>query len=341
MEEKKAIWCGIDVSKNDMVAALDIDREQPVRKLPSRKFARTIDGLRDVLEWCAAHGADEAGLRVLMESTGNCSRELLQWFQNHFPHIPVSMGNPTHIKHFIDSEHLGNKTDSLDAKAIARMGTTQKPRATPLPPPEYLQLQNLVRARDTLKTKMRSLEVSGKAMLDVCSLPFQCFMNVVKVMEAELEKIEYAILDLIARMPELKAVVEIMCTMPGVSIISAATILSEMGPFSNEYSRDSFSAYTGLRPVQSLSGTSVNKSRLSKCGSPLLRKVIYMCSLHSVSKIPSLKSFHERLVAKGKKPLTARSACMRKMLLILRSMVLNQRDFQENYVSFEKKGKVI
>ena len=341
MDGKKEIWCGIDISRKDMAAALDIDRELPVRKLPRAKFMRTVDGLRDMLEWCEAQGAGRETLRVFMESTGVYSRDLLQWFQNHFPEIPVSMGNPRHVKHFIDSEHLGNKTDELDAMAIARMGTVQKPRATPLPPPEHLQLQELVRARDDLKTKMRALEALRATLRDEGGVASASLLQAVRVMADGVKKMEEAIYDLVARVPDIKGVVRRMSTMPGIGTISACTILAELGMFSPEFTRDNFSGFTGLQPTLRQSGTSVNSSRLSKNGSPLLRKVVYLCSIHAVEKIPSLKSLHARLVARGKKPLSARCACMRKMLLILRSMVLNETDFKENYMTSQKSGKVV
>ena len=342
MNEERKFWCGIDISKDDMTAALDMDGALPVRKLPVRSFKRTLDGLQDMLEWCASQNAALSNLAVFMESTGVYSMEVLQWLRNRFPAIHVSVGNPRHVKHFIEGEHLGNKTDAMDARAIARMGTVQRPCATPPPPPEYLQLQALVRARNDLLTKMRSLEVSMDAMLDKTSVAYSAFGKTTKVMDREIAKIETAIDDLVDRMPEIGRTVELMCTMPGIGRIAAVTIISELGPFSSDFPRSSFSAYTGLQPVRRQSGTSVNSTHLGKNGSPLLRKVLYMCSVHAVKKIPSLASFHSRLVAKGKSPISARCACMRKMLLILRSMVLNKREFQENYVSsFKKKRKAI
>ena len=341
MEENQKIWCGLDISKNDMSAALDIDRDLPVRKLPLKSFRRSLEGIRDMLDWCAEQHVETTALRVFMESTGIYSRDVLRWFQNNFPSIPVSVGNPRHVKHFIESEHLGNKTDALDALAIARMGTIQKPAPASLPPPEYLQLQELVRTRDELVTKTKSLEVSLKAMPDGGSVAARSLQHVVKVMAAELKKMDASILDLTERMPDIRAAVRRMCTMPGIGLISAVTILSELGPFSAEYSKTSFSAYTGLQPVKRQSGSSVNSSRIGKNGSPLLRKVLYLCSIHAVQKIPAMESMYSRLLARGKKPLSARCACMRKMLLILRSMVLNQRDFEENFVSVKKVVKAV
>ena len=337
MDEKSRIWCGIDVSKNDMAVALDLSPSLAIRKLPVKKFRRTLDGLHDMLAWCEANKAHD--IHVLMEATGVYSRELQQWLQLHFPAIPVTVANPRIVKHFIESQHLGNKTDELDAMAIARMGSVQKPEATPLPAPEYLQLQELIRSRNDLVVKKESLEVSRAAMQDENSIASKAMLTVIKVMEKSIAEISQAIFDLKARIPEIRKNVDLMCTMPGIGTISACTILAELGPFSPDYARNEFSGYTGLQPVQRQSGTSVKGSHLSKNGSPLLRKVLYLCSMHAVAKIPALHSLHARLLAKGKKPLTARCACMRRMLLILRSMVLNNTEFRADYVSAREMTK--
>ena len=169
-------------------------------------------------------------------------------------------------------------------------------------------------------------------MPDPTSFAAVTFKRVVKVMAAELKKLDDEIMDFVQRMPEIRAVVKRMCTMPGIGVISACTILSELGPFSSKFTRSMFSAYTGLQPLIKQSGTSVNRAMISKNGSPLLRKVLYLCSIHATKKISHLAALYSRLLMKGRKPLTARCACMRKMLLILRSMVLNQRDFNPKYV---------
>ena len=202
MDEKNEMWCGIDISKDDMAAALDVDRNRPVRQLPCKKFPRTPDGVRDLLDWCARLGARAP--RFLMESTGIYSRDVLLWFHARHPGVHVTVANPRHVKHFIESEHLGNKTDKLDAMAIARMGTVQKPAATPPPPPEYLQLQELVRSRDQLVTTLRSLEVSLRAMADPASVPAESLRAVIKTMGAELKKLHAALLDHVARMPRIR-----------------------------------------------------------------------------------------------------------------------------------------
>ena len=51
----------------------------------------------------------------------------------------------------------------------------------------------------------------------------------------------------------------------------------------------------------------------------------------AVAKIPQLNAMHKRLIEKGKTKMTARCACMRKLLLILRAMVENEKPYDENF----------
>jgi transposase len=44
-----------------------------------------------------------------------------------------------------------------------------------------------------------------------------------------------------------------------------------------------------------------------------------------------LKLFYEQMVARGKKPKVALTACMRKMLILLNAMVKNDRAFNAEY----------
>ena len=92
----------------------------------------------------------------------------------------------------------------------------------------------------------------------------------------------------------------------------------------------------GLNPAKKQSGTSVNSTRLSKKGSPIVRRFLYMCSKTAVPRIPVLQDLYDRLLAKGNCRMQARCAVMRKMLLILRSMVIADKEFDKNYQNFSK-----
>ena len=136
---------------------------------------------------------------------------------------------------------------------------------------------------------------------------------------------------------ELLTEVHIMTTMPGVSFISAYSILAEIGSL-KQYSAKELSAISGLAPRIKQSGSSVDHSFMSRRSSGRLRQILYLDSVPGLPKIPFLQDFYQRLIAKGKTKMTVRCACMRKMLLMLRSMVVHNTPFDENFLKNHQKA---
>ena len=61
----------------------------------------------------------------------------------------------------------------------------------------------------------------------------------------------------------------------------------------------------------------------------MIRKVLYMAALVATRYNPPLKAFYQRLVAKGKPKKVALVAVMRKLLIILNTMVKKQQKWRE------------
>ena len=59
-----------------------------------------------------------------------------------------------------------------------------------------------------------------------------------------------------------------------------------------------------------------------------MRAALYMAALVATRYNPVIKDFYQRLCSKGKPKKVALTACMRKLLVILNSMVKHGRDWQ-------------
>ncbi len=59
-----------------------------------------------------------------------------------------------------------------------------------------------------------------------------------------------------------------------------------------------------------------------------VRSVLYMAALAATRWNPAIRAFHQRLLAAGKKPKVAITACMRKLLTILNAMVKSGQSWQ-------------
>lgn len=154
--------------------------------------------------------------------------------------------------------------------------------------------------------------------------------GLVKSLERTMKKLEQEIKLCVNSSEELRRGVEKASTIPGVALITAATVLGECGPLRNYKSRQ-LGSYSGLAPRIHSSGTSVRKCRISKRGPGKLRRVLYMAAMAAIEKNSNMRVFYERLIAKGKKPMQARCAVMHKILILIRAVVVNDTDFDENF----------
>jgi len=348
----KIIWIGLDVAKRDFVAALDfpviegIFDKLPVSNLSTKEFENSEAGSKKLLKWidekvqvfdssyrqkCSyseeAELPFQIELRVLMESTGIYSRNLEGYLLEQRPTVQPTIINASLTAAFRNSLNLKNKTDDLDAKAIARFGSERNPIPSSGSKKSYSQLCELCRLRDFYTVQ----ETALGNMHESLQSPTLKRMNttVRKSYTRKIEDLEREIKKFVQEHEELRREVEILDSMPGIGLINATMLLAELGSLKDYPTRNKLVAMAGMNPLNNFSGSSVRRSKLSKQGPPLVRKSLFLIAMHAVNKVPELRSFHDRLVASGKKPMTAQCACMRKILLILRTMVMEDRFFCE------------
>ena len=330
-EKKKMIWVGFDVGKETFSASLDQVTENgkaKITSLPCRDFKRTPEGLAKFFQWADGiiSGMD---LHIVMETTGCYSQQLTDWINLSHPEVKVTIENARNIHAFIESLNLPHKTDKLDAQAIARFGTERQPHPTKRPSKTILTIRELSRERTAL-IKNR-VDLQNRRDTITSSVVRKINAQTIATLPMQIEKIEQEIEACIVEDEEILTEIHIMTTMPGVKFVSAYSILAEIGSL-KQYSIKELSAISGLAPRIRQSGSSVHSSFMSRRSSGRLRQILYLDSLPGVPKIPVLQDFQQRLLAKGKTKMTVRCACMRKMLLMLRSMVVHNRAFDEKFL---------
>ncbi|WP_229219434.1 transposase [Duganella sp. BJB1802] len=114
-------------------------------------------------------------------------------------------------------------------------------------------------------------------------------------LSAEIEKLESDIDDHIDRHPGLKHDAELLTTIPGVGMTTAAKVLG-VWAISAALAVKAFAAFLGVTPKQRSSGSSVRgRTTISRTGNTSLRAALYMPSLVARRHNPILRQFAERL----------------------------------------------
>jgi len=331
-------WAGLDVSKETFDAALYFplasgDPPRDVMTLPKASFSRTVDGVKAFLDWTfplrEKAGLSGGKMRVAMESTGRYSLELVGWLNQEAPFTHPAVEDANAIHNYAKSLKLRHKTDRIDAGVIARYGYERMPKAYVELPEAYRCLRELTRQRIAVKDQATQ---ARERLAELKEFPaiIKIQQEVVAALEAAVAKLEIEIKRCVEHSDELRQDVEKAVTVPGVALITAATILGECGPLRHYTSRE-LSAYSGLSPILRESGTSVRGSWISRRGPKQLRRCLYMSANAAMHSNPVMLAFHQRLVAKGKKPLQAHCSIMRKLLILVRAVVVSGSEYQANF----------
>jgi transposase len=148
----------------------------------------------------------------------------------------------------------------------------------------------------------------------------KAYAAVLKVMRVELRKLDAAIAEKIKANPQFARRAEIVDSVPGLADQAAAGVVAwfpELGHISNEAA----AALLGVAPYDDDSGEHKGVRHIHG-GRKKLRNLLYMPVMGAATQHnPVLKAYYRRLLARGKEPKVAIVACMRKLIIILNTML--------------------
>lgn len=252
--------------------------------------------------------------RIVIEATGRLEMPFIMACAE--ANLPFVIANPVHIKRFAGAIGQRAKTDKLDAQLIAHYSEAIKPTLSNLKPDVMRAMSDLVARRNQLLV-MQTME---KNRLQI--LPKELEMTIKPILTAfknQIEKIEIKIVKLIESNPDYQAKNTLLQSMKGIGKIAAASIISnlpELGYISNKEA----SALVGVAPMNKESGRFKGMRKIQG-GRHQVRTVLYMAMMSAIQSNPVFKGTYQRLVAAGKPKKVAIIACIRKMVVVLNSML--------------------
>jgi len=121
--------------------------------------------------------------------------------------------------------------------------------------------------------------------------------------------------------------VPLLCSMPGIGLISAMEVLLELGDVGRFRRGDQLAAYVGLTPSQYSSGDNVRMGRITGIGKCHLRGTLVEASWTLIRKDLGMRRIYDRLKqrAGGKRAIVA---IARRALICLRCILLENRPYQ-------------
>ena len=300
---------GIDVGK----AKHDVN---VVGEKRVREWANDPAGREQLSEWVVKQ---EPKL-VVLEATGGYEAALVSELLER--ELDVAIVNPTRVRAFARAEGLLAKTDKIDARMIARFGAMMKPKAQARRDEAQVELNQWV----TRRRQVVEMRVAEKNRLDTA--PERIKADIERHIEwltTEIEALEKLINQAIIDNPVWREIARRVDTVPGIGAITASTLVAEL-PELGHLNRQKIAALVGLAPFNHDSGKYRGKRRIFG-GRTSVRCVLYMATLSAIRHNPVIKAFYQRLLDKGKLKKVAITACMRKLLVILNTMIKNKQDW--------------
>ncbi|NHE88066.1 IS110 family transposase, partial [Vibrio vulnificus] len=252
--------------------------------------------------------------RIVIEATGRLEMPFILACEK--ANLPYVIANPLHIKKFSGALGHKAKNDRLDAALIAHYAEAIKPKLTQLKSENIRLMSDLVTRRNQLLS-MQTMEKNRHQILPQ-SLA-SSIKPILTALKNQIAKVENRIEKLIETCPDYQAKNEILQSVPGIGKIAAASLISnvpELGYITNKQA----ASLIGVAPITRESGSFKGK-RMIKGGRMQVRTVLYMAMMSAMQCNPVFKETYQRFLAAGKPKKVALIACVRKMVVILNSML--------------------
>jgi transposase len=303
-------YIGIDVSKNTLDVALHGEQK-------TWTFTNDQHGIEKAVKLLKSLSPE----LTVLEATG--SYEFPVAAELGISGVPTVVVNPRQIRDFARSAGVLAKTDTLDARIIARFAATVQPIPRPMPDVEAQELGAIIARRRQI---VGMLTAEKNRLGNAIKTIQPCIRSHIVWLDKELDDINGRLIQKVKDSPIWQEKDKILQSVPGVGPTISATLLAELPELGN-LNRKQVAALVGVAPLNRDSGMMRGK-RTSWGGRKTVRKALYMATLTATRFNPLIKHFYERLCTAGKVKKVALTACMRKLLTVLNAMIKNHTCWQ-------------
>ena len=302
----ESLYVGIDVAKDSFdVASLPAGLHVSLPNDPA--------GRRQFLDTLRPHPV----ALIVLEATGGYERDLVADLLE--AGLNVVVANPRQVRDFARGIGQLAKNDRLDAQVLARFAQMVRPQPRPRPEGEGEALGELVLRRHQL-TDLHTQEANRLPHARNPHVKKSVQKNL-RALESQIEDLDRLIRQHIDSDDGLKRKDQIVQSVKGVGPGTSAMLLARL-PELGRLNRGQIAALVGVAPWNVDSGQWAGQRRIWG-GRREVRNVLYMAALSAIRWNPVIRAHFEQLDARGKRFKVAITACMRKLLVILNTLVRN------------------
>jgi len=333
---------GIDVAQKELVVSVGrMSEDLTAQIFASKTFANTLKGHNALLTWVAKITDPSVSVQFVMEATGVYHETLAYFLVDHSYQVTVLL--PNKISNYFKTLEVKTINDYTCAEAITRFGLERRLNGWTKPDPTFKKIKQLCRERDQI-TQSRSIAKNQlhaeQSEVEPNAKTLARLKKHIQFLSKQQIEVNDEIEQLVKSKKKVTDAVELITTIPGVGLLTAATILAETNGFELVRNKRQLTSYAGLDICEKQSGTSVRgKASISKRGNRYIRKALYLPALAAKRHDPKFQSHFTRLVAKHGIKMKAVVAIQRRLLEMIYTIYKTQIPYLENFESNIKKEK--
>jgi len=297
-------WIGLDIAKDTVVLAV-------AGEAHTATFPTSPEGLLALVTALRARHPT----RIVLEATGGYERPCVAACV--VAGLPVVVVNPRHVRAFAQALGRSAKTDAIDARVLCAFARAIRPAARPPKDADTRELADiLARRRQLVDMRVQELQRQHTATSRAMR---KSLAEHVAWLDKRIERLDEDMGQRLRESDVWRAKDDLMQSIPGVGPVLSRTMLG-LCPELGELNRREIAKLIGVAPLANDSGKHRGRRRIWG-GRADVRRVLYMATQAAIRHNPDITAFAQRLKAAGKLPKVVIAACMRKLLIIMNTIL--------------------
>jgi transposase len=308
-----------------------------------KTFPNILKGFASLVEWVDKLKDISRPVRFVMEATG-VYHESLAYFLD-AQSLEVSIVLPNKIANYLKTLEVKTVTDKTAAETICRFGLERKLELWKRPEKAFKTMKQLTRERDQIveeRTIAKNQLHAEQSEAEPHSRSIERTKQRILFLDTQEKEIKQELLQLIKKDEAAKELIPLLCSIPGVGLLTAITVLAETNRFELIRNKRQLTSYAGLDVKEKESGTSIKgQPKISKRGNKYLRKAMHLPALTAIRHDDRFKAIFARLVAKHGVKMKAVVAVQRKLLEMIFTMYRTKVPYNKDYLKSNEETAVV
>lgn len=179
-----------------------------------------------------------------------------------------------------------------------------------------------IKRSEELAKKLKGLEYDGY-MIEEYTAIIKSYARKIRELVDEIDSLDRRL----EKLGEESEEVQLLISMPGVGIKTAARIVGEIERIDRFETERNLAAYSGIIPLNNESGKHKGTKMIYKCNKRLKNALIQMAG-NTIRYIPECKTYYDKKMAEGKKHNHALRCLARQLIKVIFKMLTEQKNYR-------------